>query len=70
MSYPKFLLFEHGYEVYYMATSSILKDFYIRNNSGYERLKVELNNKTEIELSSEPLSLKKSKDKLVTFIFR
>ena len=53
-----------------MATSSITKDFHVRDNAAFERLKKELENvpiRKQVVVSP---SLEKSKKKLATFVFR
>lgn len=54
-----------------MATSSITKDFYVKDRAAYERLKKDLDEKTvaRVKVVESP-SLKKSREKLATFVFR
>ena len=53
-----------------MATSSITKDFYVKDEKAFERLKKELESKPERKQVVESPSLKKGKEKLATFVFR
>ena len=54
-----------------MATSSITKEFYVRDQVVFERLKKELNETTvPHKVVMESSSLKKSKEKLATFVCR
>ncbi len=54
-----------------MATSSITKEFYVKDQAAFERLKRELDTKpTPREKVVESPSLKKGKEKLATFVFR
>lgn len=53
-----------------MATSSITKDFYVRDKKAFERLKQEFEKKPEREQTVESPSLKKGREKLATFMFR
>ena len=54
-----------------MATSSITKEFYVKDQKAFERLKFELDTKTTPRKQVvESPSLKKGKEKLATFVFR
>lgn len=54
-----------------MATSSITKEFYVRDQVAFERLKKELATKSAPrEKVVESPSLKKGREKLATFVFR
>lgn len=54
-----------------MATSSITKEFYAKDQAAFERLKLELTTKSEpCNKVIESSSLKKGREKLDTFIFR
>lgn len=53
-----------------MATSSITKEFYVKDQEAFERLKQELDKKSERKQITESPSLKKGKEKLATFAFR
>ena len=54
-----------------MATSSITKEFYVRDQAAFERLKKELAAKSAPrEKVVESPSLKKGREKLATFVFR
>lgn len=54
-----------------MATSSITKEFYVRDQVAFERLKKELSAKSvQREKVVESPSLKKGREKLATFVFR
>lgn len=53
-----------------MATSSIAKEFYVRDQVAFERLKKELATKAAPhEKTAETLLLKKGKEKLASFVF-
>lgn len=59
-----------------MATSSILKDFYVRDISAFEDLKKQIEkvdnttiNKERVKMS-EPYTLREGREKLSTFKFR
>lgn len=54
-----------------MATSSITKEFYVKDQAAFERLKSELAAKPvpRREVVESP-SLKKGREKLATFVFR
>ena len=54
-----------------MATSSITKEFYVRDQAAFEHLKKELNETVAPhKVAMESPSLKKSREKLATFVFR
>lgn len=53
-----------------MATSSITKEFHVKDQAVFERLKKELESKPAREQVVESPSLKKGKEKLATFVFR
>lgn len=53
-----------------MATSSITKDFYVRDEKAFERLRRELDSKPERKQVVESPSLEKGREKLATFVFR
>lgn len=53
-----------------MATSSIKKDFYAKNQEAFILLKKELEEKTESRKVVESPALKRGKEKLATFVFR
>ena len=53
-----------------MATSSITKDFYVKDREAFERLKKELESKPVRKQAAESPSLKKGREKLATFVFR
>lgn len=53
-----------------MATSSIKKDFYVKDQKAFEQLKEELKSVPERKQVVESPSLKKSREKLTTFVFR
>lgn len=53
-----------------MATSSIKKDFYAKNQEAFILLKKELEEKTESRKVVESPALKRGKEKLSTFVFR
>ena len=54
-----------------MAISSITKEFYVKDQVAFERLKTELATKSAPrEKVVESPSLKKGKEKLATFVFR
>ena len=52
-----------------MATSSIKKDFYAKNQEAFILLKKELEEKTESRKVVESPALKRGKEKLATFTF-
>lgn len=53
-----------------MATSSIMKDFYVKDYRAFEKLKKELENAPERKQAAPSPSLEKSKEKLAAFVFR
>ena len=53
-----------------MATSSITKEFHVKDQQAFERLKQELEKKPERKQTVESPALKKGKEKLATFVFR
>ena len=53
-----------------MATSSITKEFYVRDWAAFERLQKELELKPVRKQVIESPSLKKGREKLATFVFR
>lgn len=53
-----------------MPTSSITKDFYVKDKKAFERLKQELNTKPEQQQTTARKSLERSKEKIKTFVFR
>lgn len=53
-----------------MATSSITKDFYVKDLTAFDHLKKELESKPERKQVVESPSLKKGREKLATFVFR
>lgn len=53
-----------------MATSSITKDFYVKDRKAFEELKKELDRKPMRDEVVESPSLKKGREKLATFVFR
>ena len=53
-----------------MATSSITKDFYVKDKKAFERLKKELDSRPMRNEVVESPSLKKGREKLATFVFR
>lgn len=53
-----------------MATSSITKEFYVRDKKAFEKLKKELDIKTDRKQVVESPSLLRSRKKLATFVFR
>ena len=54
-----------------MATTSITKEFFVKDQKAYERMKRELEKKAPVRKAvTESTSLKKSKEKLATFVFR
>ncbi len=52
-----------------MATSSIKKDFYAKNQEAFMLLKKELEEKTASRKVVESPTLKRGKEKLATFVF-
>ena len=54
-----------------MATSSIRKEFYVKDEDAFERLKKELDAPApQREKVVESPSLKRGREKLTTFVFR
>lgn len=53
-----------------MATSSITKDFYVKDQRAFERLKQELEKPLERRQIDISPSLQHGKEKLATFMFR
>lgn len=54
-----------------MATSSITKEFYVKDQAAFERLKKELDETAAPrKVAIESPALKKGKEKLATFVFR
>ncbi len=53
-----------------MATSSITKEFYVKDEKAFERLKKELQSTPERKVAVQSPSLKKGREKLATFVFR
>lgn len=54
-----------------MATSSITKEFYVKDMVAFERLKKDLDKATAArKVVTESPSLKKGREKLATFVFR
>lgn len=57
-----------------MATSSILKEFYVRDAAAFERLKRELDRGSSTSNTSKPAAdsdvLKRSREKLAKFVFK
>ena len=54
-----------------MATSSITKEFFVKDNAAFEKLKKELNVEAPLRKQVvESPSLKKGREKLATFVFR
>ena len=57
-----------------MATSSIVKEFYVRDIVAFERLWQELDRSSGISNTSKPAAnsdvLKRSREKLATFMFK
>ena len=53
-----------------MATSSITKEFYIKDQKVYDNLKKELDKEVTKRQPSETLALKRGRKKLATFVFR
>ena len=66
----------YDFAVYYgrggvcMATSSITKEFYVKNQDDFERLKKELEHTPVRKQTVESPSLEKGRKKLATFVFR
>lgn len=53
-----------------MATSSITKDFYVKDRAAFERLKKDIERKPIRTKVTDSPSLQKGKEKLATFVFR
>ena len=53
-----------------MATSSITKNFYVKDQKTFERLKKELDSNPMRKQVVESSSLQRGKEKLATFVFR
>lgn len=53
-----------------MATSSITKDFYVKDKKAFEKLKEDLDRSPQRKNTTDSPSLKKGKEKLTTFVFR
>ena len=54
-----------------MATTSITKEYIVKDEKAFENLKRDLDRKVSIhKIIAESTSLKKSKEKLATFVFR
>ena len=53
-----------------MATSSIMKDFYVKDSLAFKKLKADINQMPPRKHVVESPSLKKGKEKLATFVFR
>lgn len=53
-----------------MATSSITKNFYVRDKNAFKRLTKELEKSPNRKQIVESPSLKRGKEKLATFVFR
>lgn len=53
-----------------MATSSITKDFYVKDPHAFEKLKKELESGPERKQVVPSPSLEKGREKLATFVFR
>ena len=54
-----------------MATPSITKEFFVKDNVAFEKLKKELNVEAPLRKQVvESPSLKKGREKLATFVFR
>ena len=53
-----------------MATSSIKKDFYVKDSLAFKKLKEEINQTAPRKRVVDSPSLKKGKEKLATFVFR
>lgn len=54
-----------------MATSSILKEFYVRDAAAFERLRQELDRSSGTSKSAADSDvLKRSREKLATFMFK
>lgn len=57
-----------------MATSSILKEFYVRDAAAFERLRQELDRSSGTSNTSKPAAdsdvLKRGREKLAKFVFK
>ena len=57
-----------------MATSSIVKEFYVRDAAAFERLRQELDRSSGTSNTSKPAAnsdvLKRSREKLAKFVFK
>lgn len=54
-----------------MATTSIIKEYIVKDQKAFERMKRDLDKKAPVrKMVAESASLKKSKEKLATFVFR
>lgn len=53
-----------------MATSSITKDFYVKDQMAFDQLKQELEKKPKRKQTVESPALKKGREKLSAFVFR
>lgn len=53
-----------------MATSSITKDFYVKDQAAFERLKKDLASAPPQKRVVKASSLEKGRKKLATFVFR
>lgn len=57
-----------------MATSSILKEFYVRDAAAFERLRQELDRVSSTSNTSKPAAdsdvLKRGREKLAKFVFK
>lgn len=53
-----------------MATSSITKDFYVKDQMAFDQLKQELEKKPKRKQTVESPALRKGREKLSAFVFR
>ena len=53
-----------------MATSSITKDFYVKDQQAFDKLKKDIASGPARKQVVESPSLKKGREKLATFVFR
>lgn len=54
-----------------MATTSITKEFFVKDQKAFERMRRDLDKEVPVhKMVAESASLKKSKEKLATFVFR
>lgn len=54
-----------------MSTTSITKEFFVKDQKAFERMKRDLDKEVPVhKMVAESASLKKSKEKLATFVFR